>query len=160
MFYKWVGNLMMIHNLPPVVKKEGRYLSAIVLGRGRWGGNEPFFNNMLWSLKSLKCCMPIAIVSFLSVYSCRLFIFWRMTSYVILQNPANKKEIFCDEKLKSIFEGKDAVGFQEIVKLLSVHFVKYGWCLVFYGPLLLVMLSDPFPPQLKDPLPVFLLLFC
>ncbi|KAG2680046.1 hypothetical protein I3760_11G079900 [Carya illinoinensis] len=41
-------------------------------------------------------------------------------------NPANKKEIFCDEKLKSIFEGKDVVGFQEIVKLLSVHFVKYG----------------------------------
>ncbi|KAG6635898.1 hypothetical protein CIPAW_11G075000 [Carya illinoinensis] len=45
-------------------------------------------------------------------------------SLSLSRNPANKKEIFCDEKLKSIFEGKDAVGFQEIVKLLSVHFVK------------------------------------
>ncbi|KAG5069566.1 hypothetical protein JHK85_001943 [Glycine max] len=42
----------------------------------------------------------------------------------ILQNPANKKEIFCDEKLKTIFEGKDKVGFTEIAKLLSNHFVK------------------------------------
>ncbi|KAK3032588.1 hypothetical protein RJ639_037352 [Escallonia herrerae] len=41
-----------------------------------------------------------------------------------LQNPANKKEIFCDEKLKSIFEGKDQVGFLEIARLLSKHFPK------------------------------------
>ncbi|KAG5145158.1 hypothetical protein JHK84_030701 [Glycine max] len=45
---------------------------------------------------------------------------------ILLQNPANKKEIFCDEKLKTIFEGKDKVGFTEIAKLLSSHFVKSG----------------------------------
>ncbi|XP_021758759.1 upstream activation factor subunit UAF30-like [Chenopodium quinoa] len=41
-----------------------------------------------------------------------------------LQNPENKKEIICDEKLKVLFSGKDRVGFLEIAKLLSVHFVK------------------------------------
>ncbi|XVE99970.1 hypothetical protein REPUB_Repub03eG0245800 [Reevesia pubescens] len=41
-----------------------------------------------------------------------------------LQNPANKKEILCDEKLKTIFAGKDTVGMFEITKLLSPHFVK------------------------------------
>ncbi|KAL3500154.1 hypothetical protein ACH5RR_039247 [Cinchona calisaya] len=41
-----------------------------------------------------------------------------------LQNPNNKKEIHCDEKLKTIFEGKDKVGFTEIAKLLSKHFQK------------------------------------
>ena len=41
-----------------------------------------------------------------------------------LQNPANKKEINCDEKLKSIFEGKEKVGMMEIAKLLSPHFPK------------------------------------
>lgn len=41
-----------------------------------------------------------------------------------LQNPADKKVIFCDERLKTIFDGKDEVGFIEIAKLLSKHFVK------------------------------------
>ncbi|KAK8713090.1 hypothetical protein V6N13_148316 [Hibiscus sabdariffa] len=41
-----------------------------------------------------------------------------------LQNPENKREIFCDEKLKSIFDGKEKVGFLEIGKLLSCHFAK------------------------------------
>ena len=41
-----------------------------------------------------------------------------------LQNPADKREIFCDEKLKALFSGKDKVGFLEIGKLLSLHFVK------------------------------------
>ncbi|MCD7457540.1 hypothetical protein HAX54_035379 [Datura stramonium] len=41
-----------------------------------------------------------------------------------LQNPANKKEINCDDKLKTIFAGKDKVGFLEIAKLLSNHFHK------------------------------------
>nr|XP_043612992.1 upstream activation factor subunit UAF30-like [Erigeron canadensis] len=43
-----------------------------------------------------------------------------------LQNPSNKKEILCDAKLKTIFNGKDQVGFLEIAKLLSPHFVKSG----------------------------------
>ena len=41
-----------------------------------------------------------------------------------VQNPMNKREIICDEKLKTIFEGKDKVGFLEIAKLLAPHFVK------------------------------------
>uniref|UniRef100_A0A0E0JV40 DM2 domain-containing protein n=1 Tax=Oryza punctata TaxID=4537 RepID=A0A0E0JV40_ORYPU len=41
-----------------------------------------------------------------------------------LQNPANKREINCDDKLKSIFAGKDKVGMMEIAKLLSPHFIK------------------------------------
>ncbi|KAK9087688.1 hypothetical protein Syun_030082 [Stephania yunnanensis] len=43
-----------------------------------------------------------------------------------LQNPANKKEIYCDEKLKALFDGKESVGFLEIARLLSRHFVKTG----------------------------------
>uniref|UniRef100_A0A7C9D1Q2 DM2 domain-containing protein n=2 Tax=Opuntia streptacantha TaxID=393608 RepID=A0A7C9D1Q2_OPUST len=42
-----------------------------------------------------------------------------------LQNPSNKREIICDEKLKTLF-GKDKVGFLEIARLLSQHFVKTG----------------------------------
>jgi upstream activation factor subunit UAF30 len=41
-----------------------------------------------------------------------------------LQNPANKREILCDEKLKSIFAGRDKIGMMEITKLLSPHFIK------------------------------------
>ncbi|XAR63362.1 hypothetical protein NMG60_11023272 [Bertholletia excelsa] len=41
-----------------------------------------------------------------------------------LQNPANKKEIRCDDKLKTIFEGRDKVGILEVGKLLSTHFVR------------------------------------
>lgn len=41
-----------------------------------------------------------------------------------VQNPQNKREIICDAKLKAIFDGKDTVGFLEIGKLLSPHFVK------------------------------------
>jgi len=39
-----------------------------------------------------------------------------------LQNPANKREIRCDEKLKTIFDGRDKVGMLEIAGLLSPHF--------------------------------------
>ncbi|TYI15291.1 hypothetical protein ES332_A08G176300v1 [Gossypium tomentosum] len=41
-----------------------------------------------------------------------------------LQNPANKEEIICDEKLKTIFAGKESVGMLEISKYLSPHFLK------------------------------------
>ncbi|KAL5539619.1 hypothetical protein UlMin_042305 [Ulmus minor] len=49
---------------------------------------------------------------------------WDYVKLHNLQNPANKKEIFCDEKLKTIFAGKDLVGFGEIARLLSQHFSK------------------------------------
>ncbi|XP_057841682.1 protein TRI1 isoform X2 [Cryptomeria japonica] len=41
-----------------------------------------------------------------------------------LQNPENKREIICDEKLKTIFDGKTTVGMMEIAKLISPHFIK------------------------------------
>ncbi|PON49051.1 p53 negative regulator [Parasponia andersonii] len=49
---------------------------------------------------------------------------WEYVKLHNLQNPANKKEIFCDEKLKTIFAGKEKVGFGEIARLLSLHFSK------------------------------------
>ncbi|KAK9273410.1 hypothetical protein L1049_018220 [Liquidambar formosana] len=49
---------------------------------------------------------------------------WEYIKLHNLQNPADKREIYCDEKLKTIFNGKDKVGFLEIGKLLSAHFVK------------------------------------
>ena len=41
-----------------------------------------------------------------------------------MQNPANKREINCDAKLKAIFDGRDKVGMLEIARLLSPHFIK------------------------------------
>ncbi|XP_071690000.1 upstream activation factor subunit UAF30-like [Rutidosis leptorrhynchoides] len=49
---------------------------------------------------------------------------WEYIKLHQLQNPTNKKEIICDDKLKTIFDGKDKVGFLEIAKLISPHFVK------------------------------------
>ncbi|KAL6629219.1 hypothetical protein ACP70R_028984 [Stipagrostis hirtigluma subsp. patula] len=41
-----------------------------------------------------------------------------------LQNPANKREINCDAKLKILFGARDKIGMMEIAKLLKPHFVK------------------------------------
>ncbi|KAE8699238.1 tRNA (guanine-N(7)-)-methyltransferase-like [Hibiscus syriacus] len=49
---------------------------------------------------------------------------WNYIKSHNLQNHDNKREIFCDEKLKTIFDGKEKVGFLEIGKMLSRHFVK------------------------------------
>ncbi|CAA7020377.1 unnamed protein product [Microthlaspi erraticum] len=49
---------------------------------------------------------------------------WEHIKLNNLQNPENKREILCDGKLKTIFNGKDKVGFLEIAKLLSQHFRK------------------------------------
>ncbi|KAI3821890.1 hypothetical protein L1987_09465 [Smallanthus sonchifolius] len=49
---------------------------------------------------------------------------WAYIKHNNLQNPSNKKEILCDAKLKTIFSGKDQVGFLEIAKLMSQHFIK------------------------------------
>ncbi|XP_057497961.1 upstream activation factor subunit UAF30-like [Actinidia eriantha] len=51
---------------------------------------------------------------------------WEYIKLHNLQNPTNKREILCDSKLKTIFEGKEKVGMLEIAKLLSGHFVKTG----------------------------------
>ncbi|KAJ0770403.1 putative transcription regulator SWI/SNF-BAF60b family [Helianthus annuus] len=49
---------------------------------------------------------------------------WEYIKQNNLQNPSNKKQILCDAKLKTIFNGKDQVGFLEIAKLMSQHFTK------------------------------------
>ncbi|XP_024008798.1 upstream activation factor subunit UAF30 [Eutrema salsugineum] len=49
---------------------------------------------------------------------------WEYIKGQNLQNPTNRREILCDDKLKTIFDGKDTVGFTEIAKLLSPHFPK------------------------------------
>ncbi|KAB1223408.1 Upstream activation factor subunit spp27 [Morella rubra] len=49
---------------------------------------------------------------------------WSHVKLHNLQNPADKRQIYCDEKLKALFDGKDKIGFLEIGKLLACHFVK------------------------------------
>ncbi|KAK2987217.1 hypothetical protein RJ640_026067 [Escallonia rubra] len=49
---------------------------------------------------------------------------WEYVKLHNLQNPDDKRQIRCDHKLKTIFDGKETVGFLEIGKLLSRHFVK------------------------------------
>ena len=41
-----------------------------------------------------------------------------------LQNPANKREILADEKLKPVFGGKDKVSMFEMNKHLAGHLTK------------------------------------
>ncbi|XP_019224540.1 PREDICTED: upstream activation factor subunit spp27-like [Nicotiana attenuata] len=48
----------------------------------------------------------------------------KFSIFLCLQDPMNKREINCDHKLKTLFGGKDKVGFLEISRLLSAHFVK------------------------------------
>ncbi|CAI9764424.1 unnamed protein product [Fraxinus pennsylvanica] len=49
---------------------------------------------------------------------------WAYIKQHDLQDPADKKVIICDEKLKQIFGGRDRVGFLEIAGLLNPHFLK------------------------------------
>ncbi|KAL0547924.1 hypothetical protein IC582_012363 [Cucumis melo] len=49
---------------------------------------------------------------------------WSYIKLHNLQNPDNKREIYCDDKLKAIFEGREKVSFLEIGKMLARHFVK------------------------------------
>ncbi|KAL3814293.1 hypothetical protein ACJIZ3_015561 [Penstemon smallii] len=49
---------------------------------------------------------------------------WAYIKQHSLQDPADKKVIVCDEKLKKIFGGRERVGFLEIAGLISPHFLK------------------------------------
>ncbi|TVU44881.1 hypothetical protein EJB05_04385 [Eragrostis curvula] len=49
---------------------------------------------------------------------------WAYIKQHNLQDPADKKTINCDDKLKVLFAGRERVGFLEIAKLLNPHFVK------------------------------------
>ncbi|XP_059651760.1 upstream activation factor subunit spp27-like [Cornus florida] len=51
---------------------------------------------------------------------------WAYIKLQDLQDPVDRKVICCDTKLKTVFDGKDRVGFLEIGKLLTQHFVKTG----------------------------------
>lgn len=46
---------------------------------------------------------------------------WEYIKKHNLQNPANKREILADDKLKKVFGGKDAVSMFEMNKHLSNH---------------------------------------
>ncbi|KAL9259544.1 Upstream activation factor subunit spp27-like protein [Drosera capensis] len=49
---------------------------------------------------------------------------WEHIKLNNLQDAKNKRLIHCDEKLKTIFDGKDSVEFLEVSRLLSQHFRK------------------------------------
>ncbi|KAL3844398.1 hypothetical protein ACJIZ3_001801 [Penstemon smallii] len=49
---------------------------------------------------------------------------WEYVKSKNLQNPSNRREIYCDDKLKTIFNGQEKVDFPGIAKLLSNHFPK------------------------------------
>lgn len=46
---------------------------------------------------------------------------WEYIKKYDLQNPANKRNILADEKLKAIFGGKSEVTMFEMTKLVSPH---------------------------------------
>ena len=49
---------------------------------------------------------------------------WEYIKKNNLQNPANKREILADDKLKPVFGGKDKVSMFEMNKHLSNHLSK------------------------------------
>lgn len=53
--------------------------------------------------------------------------FFKVTCMAFVQDSSNKREINCDERLKTLFDGREKVGFLEIGKLLSRHFAKTSW---------------------------------
>ncbi|CAI9294543.1 unnamed protein product [Lactuca saligna] len=53
-----------------------------------------------------------------------LKVIWAYIKEKDLQDPANKRVIKCDEKLKKIFGEREQVGFLEIAGLISPHFLK------------------------------------
>lgn len=46
---------------------------------------------------------------------------WEYIKKYDLQNPANKRNILADEKLKLLFDGKGEVTMFEMTKLISKH---------------------------------------
>lgn len=46
---------------------------------------------------------------------------WEYIKAKNLQNPSNKREILADDKLRSLFGGKDRVDMFEMTKLVSGH---------------------------------------
>lgn len=53
----------------------------------------------------------------------------QISSFFLLQDPADRKVIVCDDMLKKIFGGRERVGFLQISGLMNVHFIK--WLHVF-----------------------------
>ncbi len=46
---------------------------------------------------------------------------WEYIKANNLQNPANKRNIIADDKLRPLFDGKDEVNMFEMTKLISKH---------------------------------------
>lgn len=46
---------------------------------------------------------------------------WVYIKHHNLQNPANKRNIIADDKLKAVFGGKSEVNMFEMTKLVSAH---------------------------------------
>ncbi len=46
---------------------------------------------------------------------------WEYIKAHDLQNPANKRNILADDKLKKVFDGKGEVTMFEMTKLVSAH---------------------------------------
>lgn len=46
---------------------------------------------------------------------------WEYIKSNDLQNPANKRNILADDKLKAVFDGKGEVTMFEMTKLVSAH---------------------------------------
>lgn len=46
---------------------------------------------------------------------------WEYIKKNNLQNPNNKRNIFADDKLRPLFDGKDEVTMFEMTKLISKH---------------------------------------
>lgn len=46
---------------------------------------------------------------------------WEYIKANNLQDPANKRNILADDKLKKVFGGKDVVNMFEMTKLVSAH---------------------------------------
>ncbi|KAI3922099.1 hypothetical protein MKX01_005788 [Papaver californicum] len=48
---------------------------------------------------------------------------WEYIKLNNLQDPSDKRQIICDDKLKELFDLETFTGFT-VAKLLAVHFVK------------------------------------
>ncbi|CAK9328530.1 unnamed protein product [Citrullus colocynthis] len=111
----------------PAVSRKGK-LKAAVSGQKSVAGPKKEPNRPTGILKAVQVSPTLAGFLGMSETSRAEAVkqIWAYIKLNNLQSPADKRQINCDEKLKSIFDGREKVGFLEIGKLLSPHFVKSG----------------------------------
>ena len=49
---------------------------------------------------------------------------WAYIKQMKLQNPEKRREVFCDDKLKTIFGGREKITMFDIAKLMGKHLVS------------------------------------